>query len=186
MALPDSFVAVDCEGVQATGPGVWYNITGGDEVLRASTCVDNTTTGLLDTKISVYTGTCGSLECVAANDDFCGQQSSVSWLARKGQTYFIYVHGDASGSFSLTVGYETNGLCDTSIPIVSLDSVVVGSTRATDRTLTLLFTCDFVPATDGTIWYSIVGTGSWMQASTCHDDITEFDARLNEIGRAHV
>ena len=169
---------LSCAGVMVTG-GTWLNITGGDEVLRASTCAGSSDVAL-DTQILIYTGSCENLQCVAANDDFCGSRSSVSWLARKGVDYFIFVHGYGEDTFSLTVGYETNGECDASIPLnVSSSEIVVGSTRATDRSVNIL-TCDFLPAEDGAVWYSVVGTGSWMQASTCNS-VTNFNARLNVL-----
>ncbi len=68
-----------------------------------------------DTKIGVFSGVCGSLTCVAGNDDdlgpggtgICdgGVVSSTSWMASEGITYYIYVTGFSSGtgSFDLTI-----------------------------------------------------------------------------------
>ncbi len=81
-------------------PGVWYKFTGvgGTEVI--STCSGAS----FDTKISVYSGTCGALVCVAGNDDFCGLQSQVSFTSTIGATYYVFVHGfaGATGTFNLS------------------------------------------------------------------------------------
>jgi hypothetical protein len=59
-------------------PGVWFEVAGDGMNIEASTCGGAS----FDTQISVYTGGCGSLECVVGNNDFCGSQSSVLWLSR--------------------------------------------------------------------------------------------------------
>jgi hypothetical protein len=59
-------------------PGVWFEVAGDGMNIEASTCGGAS----FDTQISVYTGVCGSLECVVGNNDFCGSRSSVLWLSR--------------------------------------------------------------------------------------------------------
>ncbi|MEO7922728.1 MAG: immunoglobulin domain-containing protein [Chitinophagaceae bacterium] len=84
----------------STQPGIWYRFTGVGGTETISTCAG----GSFDTKLSVYTGTCAALTCVAGNDDFCGLLSQVSFATTPGTTYFILVHGfgGATGTFSLT------------------------------------------------------------------------------------
>lgn len=63
----------------------WFVTIGSGTPLTASTC------GLdeFDTQISIYTGSCDSLECVDGNDQACGDQSSVTWFAELSTEYFI-------------------------------------------------------------------------------------------------
>lgn len=170
-----------CGQVVENGSGVWYHVTGGDEVIRASTCGTPTD---FDTQLSIYQGdssssnACSNLQCVAGSDEFCGSQSSAAWFAAKGVNYYIYVHGWGTdqGNFALTVAYEENGSCLNSIGPIEVDgTVTVGSLRG--GSFEKLFSCDGVVALNGIVWYSVYGTGSWMEASTCHE-ITEFGARV--------
>jgi hypothetical protein len=83
-----------CGGMTSAGiNGIWYRTTGTGDYFRVSTC--NGTT--FNTKVAVYSGSCGTLTCVASNDDFagCGSglQSQVSWQSVSGTDYFILVGG---------------------------------------------------------------------------------------------
>ena len=90
-----------------TANGLWYFVEGTGSIIQASLC-DSLS---YDTRLSIYRGDCSagdglsSLFCVDGNDDFCGEQSLVTWDSEKGVTYYILVHGylDNSGEFSLTV-----------------------------------------------------------------------------------
>lgn len=83
-----------------TAPGVWYTIVGDGDVFTMSLCAST-----YDTKISVYTGTCGALVCETGNDDFCSLQSQVQFQSVAGTTYYVLVHGfsAATGDFTLDV-----------------------------------------------------------------------------------
>jgi hypothetical protein len=70
-------------------------------VFIASTC--NAAT--VDTQISVFSGTCGDLDCVYGNDNVSGCSgftSIVGFLTTAGTDYFILVNGP-SGNFDLTL-----------------------------------------------------------------------------------
>ena len=90
---------VDCP-MPLTAPGVWYAFVGTGAMVSADVC-----TASYDTKLYVYTGTCGSLTCVDGNDDYCSTRSRVDWFAENGTTYYILVHGYSTntGTFDLTV-----------------------------------------------------------------------------------
>ncbi|MBK9177080.1 MAG: T9SS type A sorting domain-containing protein [Flavobacteriales bacterium] len=104
------------------GPGVWYTVQGWDGEMRAYTCSPNTD---YDTKIGVFTGTCGAFTCVVGNDDDAtctqgptppaqGLRSRVTWAATSGTTYYIYVtgFGGGTGIFDLTVECgDNNAAC---------------------------------------------------------------------------
>ena len=82
------YSALQCGGARAfDAAGRWYSISGIGQQVVVSTCDFAT----YDTQISVWTGDCGSLVCVAGNDDSCGLRSRVSWFAVNAQTYYIFV-----------------------------------------------------------------------------------------------
>lgn len=157
--------------------GIWYTVVGGGEVLRASTCTDevlesstaggsNTTLSAVssleesfDTRITVFDGTvCGQMRCVAFNDQFCGDKSSVSWLAEKGRVYFMFVEGN---SYQFDVDFEDNGECERSIgPIDNSGLVVAGSMRARVPLNYTYFTCNITPTRGGQVWY-------WVRCQIC-------------------
>ncbi len=122
----------------ATAPttgGVWYSYTTSCSALvTASLCTGT----VYNSQISVFDGSCGALNCIGGNDDFCGTQSEVSWSATAGTTYYILVHGNgAIGSFDLTLSQV-----DISAPVADLDplpdvnsvcSVTLTAPTATDN-----------------------------------------------------
>ena len=78
--------------VFSTSSGIWYTAVGTGRALRASTCdFDNNIINHLDTQISVFGGSCSSLECIGGNDQagYCGDQSAVSWISEDGEPYYI-------------------------------------------------------------------------------------------------
>ena len=81
-----------CGTTDGTGGGVWYSFVGTGDGVVVTTCNPATN---YDTKIRVYTGSCGALVCVAGNDDDpCGAlRSRVSFVSNLGVTYYILVHG---------------------------------------------------------------------------------------------
>lgn len=90
---------VSCEDIE-TGAGVWYVYEGDDQIITLSLCGSS-----FDTQIGVYEGGCNNLNCVASNDDHCGTQSLISFMAETGKQYYIYVSGKSgeTGDFSLEV-----------------------------------------------------------------------------------
>ncbi|MCB9265067.1 MAG: T9SS type A sorting domain-containing protein [Lewinellaceae bacterium] len=105
-ASPDA--APTCDGQTVTAPGVWYTFVATTRSVNVNTCGSN-----FDTKISVYSGGCGGeLVCVAGNDDYCGTQSSVSFVPDLGQRYYVLVHGFGSATGSFHLEYD----CENPIP----------------------------------------------------------------------
>ncbi|WP_400192369.1 T9SS type A sorting domain-containing protein [Hymenobacter sp. B81] len=84
------------------GPGVLYAFTGTNEVATVSLCGPGTN---FDTKLHVFSGSCGTFTCVGSNDDACGLASEVSFYGTVGTTYYILVSGynGATGDFDLNV-----------------------------------------------------------------------------------
>ena len=71
------------------GPDLWYSFTAtttGDWTV--STCGSS-----YDTALEVFSGPCTSLVSIACNDDSCGTQSSITFAATSGTSYFCRVGG---------------------------------------------------------------------------------------------
>ena len=100
-----------CGGAGTAGQ-IWYSYTATDNgVLALSTCGS-----AFDTRIHVYTGSCGQLVCYAQNDDACSMQSMVTFTVAQGETYLIRLggFGSTSGAFnmSVTCGENVDGCTD--------------------------------------------------------------------------
>ncbi|HUR66985.1 MAG TPA: T9SS type A sorting domain-containing protein [Chitinophagaceae bacterium] len=87
-------------GFAVSTSGVWYTFIGSGGVETVNTCAAFS----FDTRIDVFSGTCGSLVSVGCNDDFCGVGSQVTFPTTAGTRYYILVHGfgSATGTFTLT------------------------------------------------------------------------------------
>jgi hypothetical protein len=95
--------------------GVWYSFTGNDSYVTLSTCGST----LFDSQLSVYSGDCSNLSCVAANDDnpLCesnGSSSYISFNAHSGTNYFIRVHANTQPnmSYNFTLNCSCSALCN--------------------------------------------------------------------------
>lgn len=67
--------------------GLWYKYTATqDKTITVSTVITGQN---VDTRLIVYKGSCGSLTCVTANDDFSSNSSQVSFSSVAGTTYYI-------------------------------------------------------------------------------------------------
>ena len=88
------------------GNGVWYKFVGNGAQATISLCGS-----AYDTKLHVYSGTCGALTCVTSNDDntaACGSgstRSQVVFNATVGTDYYILVSGFSTntGAFSMSI-----------------------------------------------------------------------------------
>ena len=108
------------------GGGVFYSLLGTGETIVVSTCNPGTN---YDSKLFVYTGTCGSYTCVGGNDDgpTCATTASeVTFASVAGTRYLIFVSGYAgsTGPFGLSA------TCGAAIPRASKPRVA----RATPGT----------------------------------------------------
>jgi hypothetical protein len=94
-----------CENEGKGAPGVWYSTRGSGNPLTASLCGGSTD---YDTQIYVYTGSCGSLQCIGSNDDSCGSRSAVTWESQADEVYYILVSGFGSsvGNFEITISED--------------------------------------------------------------------------------
>lgn len=148
--------------------GIWYTFTGtgANIVYNINTCAGSTN---FDTEISVFRGSCGSLECIDGNDfggvGACGGKANVNIVTETVEPYFIYVKGNngAGGRVRLEIENRNdllpaNDLCANAIEIAS---PIISEEEFASGTLDLASAAD-APAncnggdnTDsGGIWYS--------------------------------
>ena len=106
---------VTCVVGNDTSGGLWYKYTASGGYVTASLC-----TSSFDTRIRVFTGSCGNLVCETGNEDSCGVRSVAGWCSSGAVDYYILVHGNGeAGEFELElnetpVGIPTiNALTDT-------------------------------------------------------------------------
>jgi len=97
-------------GTANTAPGVWYTFTGDGNSTNLSTCNQAN----YDTKITVFDGNCGALNCVAGQDDAtgcAGFTTSLDFCTTNGTDYLVLVHGFSSdtGNFDLTLTSNPSG-----------------------------------------------------------------------------
>ena len=88
------------------GQGLWYSIEGTGADINLSTCG----TANYDTKLDVFTGSCGELVCYTGNDDGAGCPgftSDLTFASDIGETYYVYVSGYSSEFFGTSVGQFT-------------------------------------------------------------------------------
>lgn len=92
-----------CTTTQGTGGMQWYTFTGDGNAWTFETVA---TAGQYDTKIWVFSGSCGSLVCVTGNDDGgAGTLSLVNFTATLGTTYYVIVGGFSAneGNYDLSI-----------------------------------------------------------------------------------
>lgn len=104
-----------CSGGEATvDNGVWYKFVGNNSTVTLSTCDAGTA---FDTRLHVYSGSCGSLVGVAGNDDagaacsISTTRSIVTFNAFAGIDYYIAVEGYGSGSGTFNLSISCAVLC---------------------------------------------------------------------------
>ena len=109
---PRTTCAVGGTGTPSRSPGLFYSLIGNGQPVTVSTCAGPTATGG-NTKLFVYSGTCGSFTCVGNNDDVltggCGTNplaSAVTFPTQSGTLYYLFVQyaqPNAVGAFGLHV-----------------------------------------------------------------------------------
>ncbi|MBL8801188.1 MAG: hypothetical protein JNN27_04275 [Planctomycetes bacterium] len=153
-------VAPGGQDASPLAPGVWYSLT-----LPGATGLDDRvvsaqlSSAAFDARISVFEGACGSLVCVAANDDASpAGLPLVAWRASAATNYWILVHGapSESGAFQLELECAlpaANDDCASATLLSSASGALAG---------------DFVGAT------ASVGS-AWTQAASCAPPYAFFD-----------
>jgi hypothetical protein len=110
-------------GVEVNSPGIWYKFDGSQYPMDIAACSSDDG---FDVSVSIFSGTCDNLTCVtgatfqelcasANSGRFLQESSSFSFLSKKGETYYIFVHGQENvGDFELYVT-EDDAISDPSL-----------------------------------------------------------------------
>ena len=191
----------DCSGLAVdTAPGVWYSLegTGGDIVLDLSGSD-------YDTKLAVFSGSCGALVCEASDDDGgTGTDSRLTLDSTMGTTYYVYITGYStdSGDYTLSVdcicdAYIEQGECVKLFtgygPTSSTELTAVGqfglapytyewSTGETEATITVAPTSQtdyMVTVTDSAGCTQVLSTTILVQDISCQDNGNPNNAKVN-------
>ncbi|KAA3623922.1 MAG: HYR domain-containing protein, partial [Bacteroidetes bacterium] len=169
----------NCGTGSTSAGGVWYHFAGTGQDIEVTTCNAGSN---YDTKLFVFTGSCGSLTCVTGNDDsscgFSSVRSTVNFSSIPGTDYFIYVTGfsSATGNFEMSISCTTPGdVCSDALDI-SCGDVVTGNTSIATGDGSLPF-CGTGSTSAGGIWYHFTGTGDDVEVTTCNAG-SNYDTKL--------
>lgn len=162
-----------CGTSLTTGPGVWYTFYGDGADVTVTTCGAGTD---YDTKLGVFSGTCGALVCEGGDDDDfgCGfdfLQSTVTVSTVCGQQYFVYVTGFGSGSGNYDLTMTCAGLGNGDPFVIAQDLTVV-----LDATGNYSFTSPLTPQTNASVSGSTtspVNTVRWQSFTPTVDGILD-------------
>eukprot|EP00980_Cylindrotheca_fusiformis_P009891 scaffold2189_cov116-Cylindrotheca_fusiformis.AAC.11 len=156
-------------------PGVWYYVFGTGGEMMAHTC-NNTN---IDTRVSIFSGPCSNAQCLEFNDNYCGQQSAVSWNSEFLRPYFILVQGATRGPFELSIRARYNDECRDAVNLEvaprSSTPIVMGQTIDAHPNP---FICRGVTNNSPSVWYSVLGNGGDMEAVLTEAD-TDYNARIS-------
>ncbi|MBB4808050.1 hypothetical protein HNP38_003390 [Chryseobacterium defluvii] len=119
---PTNLCGLTVGGVATSG--AWYKYT---PTQTRTVTVSSVATGqTVDTRLIVYGGTCGSLACIDASDDYAGNNGSqVTFTAIAGTTYYIAFDNrwDSTGfNFKITETAAPDRLSFTSVPVSAAGS----------------------------------------------------------------
>ncbi|MCB9184412.1 MAG: T9SS type A sorting domain-containing protein [Flavobacteriales bacterium] len=114
--------ATTCGGYSInTAGGIWYTLQGWDGTMTIDLSGSS-----FDTKLAVYTGTCGALVCVDGDDDDgAGTTSLVTFAGSATETYYVYVtgFGTNTGSVVMTISCgDNNNACPANGVTVETDN----------------------------------------------------------------
>ena len=179
-ATPDNMTQIPCGSENpSNAPGVWYTVEGTGDVIAATTCTSDPSlnNGKFDSQISVFEGNCGSLKCLAGNNNDiqpgCSLEAGVSWVSEMDTTYYLLVFGygflNEVGDFGLEIKFVTqqplsgsviwNDECYGATPL-QVDDIVEGTTEGATADIIDEFPCADEDESDSPgVWFSVVGTG---------------------------
>jgi len=171
-----------CGGKAFGAPPAWFRFTAeSSRFLEAK--VDD-----FQARISIFEDSCLDLKCNVSN-----QVGSALWTTKSGVTYYIAVHGIGGegnvGDFVLTIlpggllrpdsAAPSNTVCTASAE-VSMDSLPITFNASTvSGQIFLAPPCglDVQNSAKG-LWYSLLGNGKRVRASTC-DTTSGFDTQIS-------
>jgi len=177
MATPDG--ALGC-GTGDSSPGVWYQVTGTGNQFIATLC--NGTS--YDSALSVFTGGCDFLSCVASNDDSCGAQSQVIFQTFPGETYYILVRGYSTncGFYTLDVTEllpPANDECVNATEVFCNSFALADNLGATDNFIDDIYLCRVVPGNgSNSVWFKFTAAEDSAVIATCNSSFPADDSIL--------
>jgi len=166
-----------CNGERAVR-GVWHKFVGTGTTMKFSACNNGTD---FDARLSLFTGSCGELSCVAHTESVCGENDDILTTTHIGTDYYLFVHGSDSvsiGNYHLTIEEaQINDSCAMASPLELTGSPqYFGSTLSASNSTAI--GCSGEPTADSdALWYSFVGTGEPIILSTCTDE-TDFSTDI--------
>jgi hypothetical protein len=166
-----------CTGSSAVR-GVWHQFIGTGMTMKISVCNDETD---FDARVSLFTGSCNGLSCVAYTQSRCGDNDEILITTHVGMTYHLFVHGPDSvsiGNYLLTIEEtEINDSCAMSSSLeLAASPQYFGSTLSAGNSTAL--GCSGDPSSEsGALWYTFVGTGEVVTLSTCSAQ-TDFNSDI--------
>lgn len=95
--------SIECAGSDGETIALWYTFAGTGETVTFSTCSNQTD---FHTDITVFSGSCSMLSCVANAHDICGSKSGIGFLTAANETYFVRIGGNSTddvGNFVMNV-----------------------------------------------------------------------------------
>jgi hypothetical protein len=138
--------------------GVWYSFAGTGDRVTASLC--STTNTAFDSQLFVFSGSCGSLTDVAADDDGCGVGglSTVTFFTTAGTTYYVYVTGFVNSGTPSFSDFTLTTTCVSPDLVVSAAQAISGIYRNVTITSTGAATLSGDLTASGTITVQSGGT----------------------------
>lgn len=99
-----------CGTTNPNGAGIWYTYIG---ISDGDFVTVDLTGSTYDTKLFLYTGSCGMVTCIDGNDDGgAGTTSRLTFVEEAGVTYYLYAAGFDGASGTLNVAVS----CDQAAP----------------------------------------------------------------------
>ncbi|KAG7362740.1 hypothetical protein IV203_026100 [Nitzschia inconspicua] len=171
----------ECQQTAISSSGVWYSFCL-DSTRFVQARVDD-----FDGSVTVYSGSCNELQYAAADSS-----GKVMWTASKGEKYWVFVHGvgKITGDFALSIlaggllrpTPNSNNQCIFSERLLTPKwgtAVSVTNTTVNGHIAYHAPGCGELldPSTSSGLWYSVIGNGAGLRASTC-DTTSGFIARV--------
>jgi len=155
--------------------GIWYTFTSvSDTRVSLSLCGGTN----FDSVIGLYSGSCGSLTCVASNDNgfgLCGTASELTnVMITTGTPYFVVVGGNAgaTGTFELTIDLFTppgNDQCSGADELFDGVTQSSSNVNAFDDSSNISNLCGISGETQHNVWYTFTATNQGtLRISTCN------------------
>jgi len=165
-ATDDTGIASNCGATDGFGKGLWFTFnSGGFTEVTVSVCGGAS----WNTYLRIFSGSCGSLSCIARNDDGCSTQSVINnQIISAATTYYVLLAGfsSESGVFTITMTLG-NDLCTSPISLLSGVPYSGDSTGATDEDNTAP-NCGITFGLSKGVWFTFnSGTNNRVTVSLC-------------------